>query len=1133
MGLQRQISASRTGFFSIRRKIALGILLIILLPLGTIHPAEAAERDHSRLSSGKWVRIAIPKTGVYKIKHSELAGMGFSDPASVSVHGYGGWPLDEDFANPCIDDIPPTAVYRGSDYILFFGRGTTKWEYQPYSGTFVHTNNPYSTTAYYFLTDANPAEEMKRAASSATAPIQTISTYDEYRLHEEELVSVNESGRELFGESFIAGGSKTLTDAGFNIPGITNDSALVTMRFIARPKNTYGAAALSMDGNTLVTLSFRPAGSGEDDHYVKAIAAEGSAWWVGSKNERPQVTVSYNKAGDENVHLDYIRLHVKRNLSRYDDCTFFRSIASINTPTRFVIGNADESSLVFDVSDPLNPMIMETTLASGELSFNIPAGDLREFAVVQINRPLTGWSNASEIKNQDLHGVDSVDMVIIVADPLRSEAERLAERHRKDSMRVICVSPQQIYNEFSSGTPDATAYRRFIKMLYDKDEGARVKYLLLFGDGAYDNRNLTAEWKAVNRENMLLTYQSVNSLNQYSYVTDDYFGFMSNTSFNMGAIQIGIGRFPVRTQSEAAMIVDKVIAYMDNKETGDWKNRIAFVADDGNSADKYSTMHADSANRLADNIRNAHPEYMVSKLFFDAYKKTASTYPDIREGIKKSLRDGLLIINYYGHGDTEKWSDESVLTSQDIAAFTHTRLPLWITATCDFTRFDHPKTTAGENVFLQKSGGIAMLTTTRVVYAQENSALNSRLFTELMQKDEQGRTPALGDAVRKTKSALYNTNKYNFILIGDPAMRLSTPTNSIQITRINDQPVDHPVSFKALQKIKVEGQVLAPDDTPLPSFSGSLFITVFDSKQIRSTLDNNRTGNTLSFEDYPSRLFAGNDVVSNGQFSFTFTVPKDMSYSGDYGLMNLYAISESGEANGSYSGFTVDGSESGITNDSAPEILQLYLNDSTFVDGGIVNPTPLFVARVRDTNGLNISSGGVGHDIVLSIDNKPATTYSLNSFYTIVAGTDESLIRFHIPALEKGIHTAEFKVWNVLNNPASHNFTFEVSEELRPSIADIIASPQPASTGIQFRIYHNMPETDLAVDIRVYDLSGREHWRSTQQPVTSSPGQPILIEWNLIGTTGARLNPGAYIYRASLRSSTSKEETKAKKMLVR
>jgi hypothetical protein len=638
---------------------------------------------------------------------------------------------------------------------------------------------------------------------------------------------------------------------------------------------------------------------------------------------------------------------------------------------------------------------------------------------------------------------------------------------------------------------------------------------------------------------MLLTYQSENSLNQYSYVTDDYFGMLGDTPFGTGAIQLGIGRFPVRTVEEATVAVDKVLSYMDNTSTGAWKNRVCFVADDGSAADSYSIEHMDYANSLADSLRSKHPGFLVSKIFFDAYRKNSSSYPDVRQNIQKQLKDGLLVINYTGHGSTEQWSDEKVLSATaDIAHFSYPSLPLWITATCDFTRFDNTSTSAGENVFLQKSGGIAMFTTTRVVYSSNNFQLNKHLIDELFTTDNKGRQPALGDVVRNTKSKLSDTNKLNFILIGDPAMRLACPEYRMQLTAINGKPLnaDEPVAFKALEKITVEGQILPPaGNTAATGFSGSLTVTVLDSKQTIRTLDNNHTGASLEFTDYPNTLHTGNSRVSEGLFEFSFTVPKDISYSNDYGMMNLYAVTgdSSSEAQGHFSNFTVGGSAGQPEDDTeGPEIRQLYLNDSTFRNGGKVNTTPLFVARLWDKSGVNISGSSIGHDIILSIDNKPAWSYNLNPYYQLLPDTEsEGTVIFPLPALTPGTHTAEFKVWDVANNPTLHTFTFEATEHLKPTITQTLATPVPAREQINFLIYHNRPESPLQVSITVYDMTGRQQWKKTESG-TSGISQPYTVQWNLTTTTGARLRPGIYLYRATLRTAGEGETSQSGKFTL-
>lgn len=1124
----------------------LRLLYTLIISIFFITSARAdgsAYASVSALSSGKWVKIQVEERGVYKLTYADLRGMGFADPAKVSVHGYGGCVLSEDFRTPYVDDVPEVPTWRGSDYLLFYGCGVIKWEYDSTTGSFVHTNNPYSDYGNYFLTDATSAKEMESVASTSGAALQ-VTTYDDYVLHERDLVSVNNSGRELYGEAMDITLSRDFTFN--NITGITNDDGKATLSFIAKPTTSTGSVTMSVDGNTLIerTISRSPS----SDTYTRAVQIYNVADWKGDKSSNVRVNVRYGQLGHTNVHLDYIRLQMKRELRPYGAYTFFRSLASVGNASRFVIQNANANTLIFDITDVMNPKRMEAALNGSELSFSIPAGTLREFVMVQSNQSLPTPAVVGEVPNQNLHALPQTDMVIIAQPGLTSQAERLADVHRqRDGLMVQVVAPEAIYNEFSSGTPDATAYRRFMKMFYDRktSESDAPKYLLLFGDGSFDNRFHTSDWVNVQKSNMLLTYQTEESLDDRSFVVDDYFGFLDDSNNGKGLVSanvdIGIGRFPVRTLTEATYMVDKVVNYMNNTEFGSWKNNVCFVADDGSNADGYMINHMEQANNLAEYINNSHPEFLVNKIYFDSYKKDfsggLSTYPDVRNNIQRQLRNGLLLINYTGHGNTTSWSDEKILTESDITTSTYTRLPIWITATCDFCRFDAPVTSAGEQVFLNRlSGGIGLFTTTRVAYSSPNFSINDNLIRNLFEK-KNGQRLTLGEVMKATKRALGGSRyKLGFALIGDPAMKLAYPEYRMRVTTVNGEPVtDEPVSFKALQRITVEGEVLDPQGNVATDFSGLLNPTVMDSRVPYTTLDNNGTGNKFSYTDYSNILFVGNDSVRSGRFSFTFTVPKDISYSNEFGKMNLYASDENSkiEAQGAYLNYRVGGTDNNADEDyDGPEVRQLYLNDSTFVSGGQVNATPFFVARLWDKSGVNITGSSIGHDMMLIIDGNPSLSYNLNSYYELITGSDgEGIVKYLLPALTPGIHTAEFKVWDIQNNSTTQTFEFEVVEGLKPYLLELSASPVPAREQVNFHLFHNRPESRLTVGIMVYDMVGRLQWKH-EETGSSELFKSYTVTWDLTNNRGGRLRPGVYIYRAAISSNGSKEATDAKKLII-
>lgn len=1116
---------------------------------------KAGERytDNSVLSKGNWVKIQIEQDGIYKLTSSELKKMGFDDPSKVAVYGYGGWPLEEDFTKPYVDDLPAVPVLRKDDYILFYGRGTTKWEAQIRNENFTHTNNPYSVYGYYFLTDGAEVKVPEQIKYDKTTS-ERIETFDDYLLHEKELVSINLSGRRLFEK--LSQSAQTFNDFGNpETLGIVEGEIYVDCRFVplTTTSEAQGEITLSFAGNKLYNGNT----SLYSGTYTKGKDMELAKKYEYKAGDHLSVKLEYKKSQQPSTdgYVDYIRLNVKRQLKTYNEpYTFFRSFKSRNHISRFVIEGANSACTVMDITDPANCKIIETELTGSTMSFTIPeSNSLREFVLIRTDRtdfPVPVSKGAVECRN--LHGWSNKDMIIISPSTLRKEAERLKEAHEtQDGLRVEVVTPEEIYNEFSSGTPDATAYRRFMKMLYDKaaSKEDRPKYLLLFGDGAYDNRFVTESWSKISdkeRENFLLTFQSENSLDEKSYVTDDYFGFLDDASNGKSVescpVDIGIGRFPIRSVSDARKMVNKVIRYMNNEELGIWKNETCFVADDGSNADKVKKQandHMKYANGAAQTVEEKAPDVLASRLFFDNYAKdysSSNSYSVVTDEMNKKLREGLMLINYTGHGNTTSWSDENVLTLPMIDKFSYPKLPLWITATCDFCRFDALATSAGESIFLnEKSGGIALYTTVRVAYGSENDRINNSFLEKLF---DQSMYPALGDVVRSVKAdnKSLRSKNLNFTFIGDPALKLALPSHKIRINTINGKDaVQNSTNFRAYDEVTVEGEILAPDNSIIDNFNGKLEVKVMDSKIEITTRNNFRNDTAFKYMDYKNLVYKGSTQVQNGKFSFSFYVPGNISYSGKAGKMILYASDSEQkiEAKGNFTNYKVQGtSDDPLDDHEGPEIVKLYLNDSTFVSGDKVNTTPFFYARLWDQTGVDITEGGVGHDVMLMIDNKPFTSYNLNSYYDNIFGRKgEGEVRFGIPQLSAGMHEAVFKVWDVMGNPTTYTFRFEVDESLKPFITNIVATPTPAKGNVEFHLTHNRPESQMKVGIMVYDIAGRLHWKH-EETGSSELFKDYVIDWNLRNNSGSHVRPGVYIYRAAISTNNSKEATEAKKMII-
>jgi hypothetical protein len=1108
--------------------------------------------ENSVLSSGKWIQLKVKENAIYKLTYEDIKKQGISDPAKVKIYGYGGWILPEDFTQPYIDDLPEVAVYinKGSDgvfnagdYLLFYGRGTTKWTYNQYNNAYEHENNPYSTYGSYFMIESETGtKEMETIPLSTIASATTLTTFDDYALHEKDSITIASTGRELFGENFVSNsGTQSFT---FTIPGITSDQGKARLSFAAAPK-TSTPAKLSIDGQEILSLLV----SVPSDYYRKAYLVDNWGNWTGSKTEKTTATVTYNSTGQSVAYLNFIALNMKRTLQFYPVAyTFFRNSQSISSSVTYSIGSPAASCQIWDITPNDDTRLIATESKDGKIQFTTSASNtLREYAMVDLSKSFPTPEFASAVSNQNLHALPQTDMIILSPTVYLPQAEILAEKHRQQSdLRVSVVEERTVFNEFSSGTPDATAYRRFMKMFYDRatSDADKPKYLLLFGDGLFDNRHLTSAGAKMDSKYFLLTYQVKESVNETSsYGTDDYFGFLDDNEgkyISSDGLDLGIGRFPVSSVSQATDAVNKVISYMDNKQYGSWKTKLIFAADNTDFNDPGNfAEHAKNADGLAQNINQNYPEYMLYKYYVDAYKLVSVngklTASETKKAMLNQLKDGCFLLNYTGHGSTTAWSGEDLLNITDVRQMNFENLPLWITATCDFGWFDGFDTSGGETAFLNKnSGGIALFTTSRVVSSDGNYKLNTQFMNYLFKK-ENGKNLCIGDIFRFSKNKVgASDNKLNFVLLGDPALVLNYPEWTVKLNSINGNPVsdNETVTFKALDKVTLSGVITDETGNQVDNFTGKLMANVFDSQQTLQSISVNTAGGRFTYQDYPGMIFSGSTDVTNGAFNLSFNVPLDILYSEENGKIGLYAYDQTQQkdAAGSFLQYNFSGTGEGVENTGeGTEIVTMFLNTENFKDGDPVNETPYFFAKVMDKNGINLSNSGA-HGITVCIDNNPSQTYLLNGYYQAIDIT-QGTVGFSIPELAQGKHSLAFRVWNILNNSTVDTLNFTVVKGYKPAILDLQARENPARTSTYFVLNHNLPETQLNLEIGVYDLSGRAVWIHTE---SGSSGflQGYPIQWDLNSNAGTRVRPGIYIYRATIRTKTSSETTKAKKIIV-
>lgn len=751
-----------------------------------------------------------------------------------------------------------------------------------------------------------------------------------------------------------------------------------------------------------------------------------------------------------------------------------------------------------------------------------------------------------QVTNQDLHADEAADMVMVIPASLRllEQAQRLKEYHEvHDGMRVSLVSAEELYNEFSSGTPDANAYRRYLRMLQDRaqTEDDMPKYLLLFGDCVWDNRMLTSSCASLSPEDYLLCYESENSFSETDcYVSDSWIGILAEGAGGNPRQEqqdVAVGRFPVTTPEEAKVMVDKVIGYMDNQQAGAWQNTLVFMGDDGNE-----NVHMADENEVADYISDLYPGYLVKKVMWDAYTRetssTGNTYPEVTSIIKRQQAAGALIMDYAGHGRQDQISHENVLVISDFENFRNDNLPLWITASCNVMPFDGVANTIGEAAVLNEKGGaVAFYGTTRTVYTTYNKFIN-RAFLRYVLSQKDGKPLPIGEAHRLAQNELVlgldqTANHLQYSLLGDPAMPLNQPMLQIKIDSIGGKLLsDDIVHIGAGSVASIVGHVV-----DAPDFEGTVTATILDSQQLITCKLNDTSADgaeeAFSYYDRPNTLYRGSAEVKNGKFAFSFAIPLDVSYDDSgTGLVNLYAANADHtlSAQGYTEQLQVVGGDD-MANDSIGPSIYCYLNSPSFVDGGKVNATPYFVAELTDQDGINAAGSGIGHDLQLVIDGDMSKTYVLNDNFTYDFGTYTSGSTYYsIPELEEGPHRLRFRAWDIKNNSSTVELNFNVVKSLSPQLFDVSVTENPASTSTTFIITHDRIESDMDVIIELFDTSGRKLWHHVEHDVPSQ--DTYTVNWDLTINDGQRLGMGLYIYRVKISSGGSQYVSKSRKLVV-
>lgn len=1102
--------------------------LLLLLFITSAVFAGNPHKTSSVLATGSWYKIAVQETGIHKITYDDFIGMGFApsqlSSSALRVFGNGGGMLPESNSGYRYDDLRENSIevvdggdgkLDPGDYVLFYGESPDKWTFNYTTRIFSHAKNLYSDYSYYFINVSEGNGNRVTLQPSSISPATSYSSrFDDYAFHEIDSLNLIKSGRIWYGEVF--NDKKDIYDFHFSFPNINPISTIRVVTSVAARAPVLSKFFVLCNDKYIDSLQV-------DSTDPQSIGLFGrpkqKTSWITKPEPDFSLNLKYQRPdANSSGYLDYIELICRRYLRWVAPQMSFRDANSIgkNNITEFIISGMDPSVVIWDVTVPENIKKIQGTLTDSMFTFRLPTDTLREFIAFN-GSSFYPVSLVEPVANQNLHSLLPHDLVIVTHPLFMEEADSVAEFHRTSSnLSVVVVKTTDIYNEFGSGKPDLTAIRDFMKMLYDKGTpGNEPKYLLLFGDGSYDPKN-----RVPYNNNMVPTYQSVESLKYIgTFVTDDYYGIMGDNQGDgsNGDIDIGIGRFPVTQKSEASILLKKIIHYSSNMDSvqSDWRNVITFIADNENK-----NLHLNQAEELANIMKTKYPVYNVNKIYIDSYPfvptPAGDRCPDANKAITESVTKGCLILNYTGHGGEGGWAAEKILTSEDVGSWKNINtLPVFITATCEFSRFDNPERyTVGEMVLMQPDGGaIAIYSTTRLALSTSNFRLDSSFFMNMLPPNGEP-IPKMGDLIRISKNNNNNNNNIrNFVLLGDPAQSIAHPHFKVKTTEINNKPVGSDADTTlGLSTVNVKGRIEDLQGNKLDNFNGLLFPKVFDKPTINRTLANQEDSYQQNFEMQNSLLFQGKATITKGDFTFSFVVPKSIALQFGKGKISYYAKDLLTDANGYSNDIIIGGENPSIDPVNPGPEIALYMDNPEFVNGDKTTSNTELLTFLNDTNGINFTGIGIGHEIVTVLDNDATHPIILNDYFDAdVDNYGSGRVRYPFLGLANGRHTLRLKAWDLYNNSSEKEIFFFVSDYPTLAVNQIGNYPNPFKDLTTFRFNPIQNAGDLNVQIKVYTLTGLLV-RTIDSDFQESNQGALTIHWDGRGDQGQQLNSGMYIY---------------------
>lgn len=1108
----------------------------------------------SKLRFGEWHKIEITQTGIYKIDKDFLDNnnINISDVNKIAVYGYGGKELpmlNSAYRPQDMTQIPSKSFglsdgsFDQGDYILFYAEGPITWQVNGKKSQYRHSKHAYSEGINYMVCVSGenrlePSESNKIIGTSDLI----IDDYDYLYVHHiDQLTDISKNvktGKEWFGEEFNFNTKQTFNIGTIN-GLITSESVLIKSNVYARSITSGSGFTVRLNNKKVLDQNCSRAGSDYLDTYAHG---NNSAAQTTVNSNNLVVEYEYNKPNSSAVGwLNFFEIQAKSKIVYDGNQLSFRNkdiTGSSESIAEYRIQSPNNSLLIWNVSDINSVKSIPFEFAGNQVSYKTYAKAADEFIIFNPGNAFSP-NYINKVENQNLHGLPFADVLIIAYDSFVNQARELAAFHNeREGFRVNIATPEQIYNEFSGGTQDISALRDFVRYFYEtaSNENDKPKYLIMFGDASYDFKD-----RIIDNTNLVPSYQSENSTDPTnSYVSDDFFGLLDSTEGawegnRVQLLDIAIGRLPVKTSTEAKAIVKKIKAYHDARSLGDWRNNILFIADDEDS-----NLHLNQTEDFASLVDTTYPLFNIKKIYFDAFPQEigpgGAEYPEVEKRLDEAVESGVLVVNYMGHGGELGWAHERVLDNSMISSWNNLyRMPLFVTATCEFSRFDDPeRTSAGENVFLNGNGGaIAMLTTTRVVYAGANAALLRRLYTNNAFEPVDGQYRTLGEIIMTTKNKYsLTTNTRNFTLLGDPTVRLAYPKYRVATLTINGKEASilNKDTVQALSKVSISGMVTDVNGNKLNDFNGIVYPTVFDKTDTIRTLANDPNSKTTKFALRKNIIYKGKASVTNGDFSFEFVIPKDISYKLGNGKISYYVDNELTDGNGAYFEFFIGGtSDSAIVDEDGPDA-KLFVNDLQFSFGGLSSEDPLVIGKANDDNGINTVGTGIGHELTLTLDDREAIV--VNDYYESELDDYRSgTITYPFKDLEEGRHSLTLKVWDVANNSATAYTEFVVANSAELALEHVVNYPNPFTNNTTFWVNHNRPGEVLDVSIQIFSVAGK--LVKTLKTTQVSDGATFNdLNWDGRDDFGNKIGKGVYVYKVIVKTQDGLNAEAMEKLVI-